>query len=53
MNATFFIRSTVIALIAATVSFAIGYQGGSEQAILKHHNHPACNSNLYPPTTEP
>jgi hypothetical protein len=28
--------------------YAAGYAGGRDNAILVHHNHPACNTNLKP-----
>lgn len=39
-------RITVMVLLA--VIYAAGYAGGRDNAILAHHQHPACHPNLKP-----
>jgi hypothetical protein len=39
-------RITVLVVMFAI--YAAGYAGGRDQAIVTHHQHPACNTNLKP-----
>jgi TctA family transporter len=38
----------ITALVVLAAIYAAGYAGGRDQAILAHHNHPACHTNLKP-----
>jgi TctA family transporter len=38
----------ITALVLLAVIYAAGYAGGRDNAILAHHNHPACHTNLKP-----
>ena len=46
MNNPWVNRITVLIVMFAI--YAAGYAGGRDNAILAHHNHPACNINREP-----